>query len=87
MTALALVLFEMLCPLYSVTHVSKFETSFFVNLTVLGLMTFYTSTAESQTVTAYVSILITFLQFLALLSFKVYKILKEKSQLWKRSVE
>ena len=83
MTALVLVLFEMLYPPYTVTSVLQFMTSFFHNL---GLVTVNISTAESQTVVGYVFISMAFFQFLALLTFKVYKILKGKTQLW-RSVE
>ena len=85
--ALALISFQTLCPPYSIAIVSKYETFFFIILAALGLTTFYTTTAQSQTVAMYVSIAIAFSQFLGLLTFKVYKIVKERTQLWKAFVE
>ena len=79
MTALALVLFEMLRLPYTVTFVFQFMTSFLHNLALLGLVIFYTSTAESQAVAGYVSISMAF--------FSVSCTAQGKTQLWKRSVE
>ena len=78
-TALALISFQTLYPPYSIATVSKYETIFFINLAGLGLTTFYTTIARSQTVATYVSIAIAFSQFLGLLTFKVCKKTQRKN--------
>ena len=62
---------------YHYTATSIFEISLFINLGVLGLTKFYTYTAGgNQAAATYTLIGVAFIQFLGLVSYQIYYLLK-----------
>ena len=88
LAALALISYQTVFSPYSVTLVTLHEASFFMNVALLGLTTLYIAAAGKGTQIAVtsLSVAVVFCQFLGLLIFKVYTIIKE-SQLGKRTAE
>jgi len=73
-TAGALISYTSIGPaVYRNNIVSTFEISFFINLGLLGLAKFYTNAAGGdQAAATYTLIGVAFIQFLGLVSFKIY---------------
>ena len=77
-TAVALISFTSIGPaVYHNTATSTFEISLFINLALLGLAKFYTNAAGGdQTAATYTLIGVAFTQFLGLVFYQVYSLLK-----------
>ena len=77
-TAIALISVTSIGPaVYRNTAASIFEISLFINLGLLGQIKFYTNKAEENQFTAtYTLIGVAFIQFLGLVSYQIYSLLK-----------
>ena len=78
-SAILLIYFGLI--VYQNISVAMFDASFFVNLALLGVCNVFTTTVrKDQSVAAYPLIGIAFIQFLGLLLFKVFSILKRNER-------